>query len=337
MKTSGRWYPILSVYYLTYRCRFRCSYCSDGSGIPYHSLKDDTPDAAIALEIIERIRKHTDHIVITGGEPLDHPDLQSVLEGIALLRFRTVTLTTNGYDILRHLKTISRSVTTLVFSLDTLDPLKADTIYGAGRGKLQRILGNIETASGFRNRKYDIIISSVVTPYNIPDLYMVYEYAAKRDFIFAACPQLAGVRAHKYLKGNMDYIDFYDFLIREKKKGRPVYGTVKYLEYMRDLARFECSPFTMLVVSPSGNVYYPCLEKGHNPGKIHDFKNLHDIRLEGFRRFGGKPSCGTQCHSACALGFAIILKYPGEIFREALLLLISRLRSFAIRASNFRS
>ena len=68
--SSARWFPVLSVYYLTHACDFRCPYCSDGAGVPYHRLSRDTLSGPDTLSLLREIRRHCDYLVITGGEPL---------------------------------------------------------------------------------------------------------------------------------------------------------------------------------------------------------------------------------------------------------------------------
>ncbi|MCP4214264.1 MAG: radical SAM protein [bacterium] len=305
-----RWYPFLSVYYLTYRCRFRCPYCSDGSGTPYHQLEATDPTGDTALETLRGIRKHCDNIVITGGEPLEHAEFSYVLEQLPKLKFKEVILTTNGRGLEKYLREIAGAVDTLVFSIDTLDRAKANSWYGMGEGTLVRIVDSIGEARNYKGRKYKILISAVVTPENISDLYEVYRFAKQSGFGFAAAPQLQGVVANAELNGNEAYRRFFDFLIKEKQAGADIFGIPEYLEAMRDLGDFKCYPFTMLVVGPCGEVFYPCLEIGHNIGNIMEGKSLHKLRREGEKRFGPQPECGTQCHSACALGFSLLLKNP---------------------------
>ena len=262
------------------------------------------------------IRRHTDHLVITGGEPLQHPDFQPVMAAVKLLKFQSVVLTTNGRAVDSCLPEIAQSVDYLVFSLQTLDHEKGDAWYGCGNGTHERIMENIDRAARCPKRRFQIIISSVVTPENIQDLYPVYHYARERGFRLAACPQLVGVKAQASLAGNLDYRNFYNFLIAEKKKGNRIQGTVDYLEYMRDLRKFSCHPFTMLVVSPTGEVFYPCLELGHFAGNLFDKPSLHRLRQTGRERFGPQPDCDTRCHSACALGFSRALENPLSILQE---------------------
>jgi MoaA/NifB/PqqE/SkfB family radical SAM enzyme len=316
---STKWHPILSVYYLTYACDFRCPYCSDGAGEPYYRLPSPVLSADRVRELFGIIRRHCEYLVITGGEPLRHPECESILRQTADLRFRGVILTTNGYHLETMLPAMADSVTELVVSLQTMEAAKADASYGR-RGAHQRILENLERAAKYPGRQYQVILSSVATPDNLEDLYGVYRYAQARGFRLAVCPQLVGVKAHVSLEDNRAYRDFFDFLIAEKKRGGRIQGTVDYLEHLRDLRKFKCRPFTMLVVSPTGEVFYPCLELGHFAGNLFAEPDLHRLRQQGCQQFGPPPACGTQCHSACALGFARILDNPASLLHEGYLM-----------------
>jgi len=316
-----RWHPFLAVYYLTYRCDFRCPYCSNGFNIPYHRLSQEVLPSDAVMDTLSRIRRACDYIVITGGEPLKHPEFSDVIRRVKELRFRDVALNTNGFELDRYLPLIAESVHTLIVSLDTLDEDKADAWFGKGRGIFSRIRANITGAAEFPGRNYRIILSSVVTPRNIPDLYEVYRYSQQSGFTFAACPELRGVKPADELRENDAYRGFFDFLISEKEKGRAIHGSPLYLRHMRDFTKFSCRPFTLLVVDPLGHVYYPCLELGYVAGNIRDNDDLHALRSEGLNRFGPQPDCDTQCHSACTLGFSLILERPLSMMHEALLMI----------------
>ncbi len=306
-----RWYPFIAVYYLNYSCDFRCSYCSDGSGKPYYELPEVRTTVAEAYGIIRRIRQYAGYFVLTGGEPLQYEGIGELLPMIKKLKFSNFVFTTNGYYFDDYQEQIMDSVDSLVFSLDTLNPAKSVAMWGMAEGTFDKVMSNILLAASLKSKAGasgpDIVISSVVTPENIEDLYDVYEFSMKSGFEFAACPQLMGVKAHHSLYGNEAYRRFYDFLIGEKKKRRKIYGSLRYLEYMRDLKTFTCKPFTMLVVSPAGEIYYPCLERGRPACNIMDTDNLHAARELGREKYGPKPECGNQCHSACALTFGLIV------------------------------
>jgi MoaA/NifB/PqqE/SkfB family radical SAM enzyme len=329
------WYPFLSVYYLTYRCNFRCPYCSNGFNKPYYALSPEIVPGEKVLDILKLIRKLCDYLVITGGEPLLHPDFAYVMEHLPKLKFKQVALTTNGFELDRFLPQMTGAVHTLIVSLDTLEETKADAWYGHSnivvgatgsgepnnfmalpRSPLQKILANIDLAAKTIPRKSRILISSVATPENIGDLYEVYDYCRRRSFTFAACPVLMGVKPPDELKTSSAYRAFFDFLIQEKRKGADIFGSSLYLSYMRDFKKFNCRPFTMLVVDPLGNIFYPCLELGQMSGNILQSNDLHSHRQQAQALFGPQPPCDARCHSACALGFSLILEQPHSLIRE---------------------
>jgi MoaA/NifB/PqqE/SkfB family radical SAM enzyme len=321
------WHPLLAVYYLTYACDFRCPYCSDGEGRPYHTLADQALPADGALALLARIRRRCDHLVLTGGEPLRYRELDAVLRGLPALRFDTVVLTTNGYALPADLGGLRRALTHLVFSLDTLDPVRADATYGVGAGALQQILDNIDRAAasskggaaGSRRGSYEIVISAVATPDNITDLYRVYDYAKGQGFRFAVCPQLVGVHPHPGLRDNAEYQALFAHLIAERKRGEAIQGSPLYLEHMQTLRQFDCRPSTLLAVAPAGDVFYPCLELGTIAGNLLETDDLDAIQAAGRARFGPKAPCGNRCQSACALGFGLLFSHPLSALEDLLL------------------
>jgi MoaA/NifB/PqqE/SkfB family radical SAM enzyme len=310
------WHPLLAVYYLTYACEFRCPYCSDGSGTPYHALRSPVLRGPDLDRLLACIRHTCDHLVVTGGEPTRHPEFAQFLRLLPRHRFDGVVLTTIGDEITPYLDDIARSVRYLVFSLDTLDSAKGDAWLGRGPGHHATILANIEAASQRPHRRYEIIISSVATPDNLPDLYDVFRYAAEHGFRHAVCPVLRGVVPDPALRSDERYRALFDFFIRQKRRGFAVNGSLAYLRGMRDLAAFRCRPSTVLAVSPVGDVFYPCLEIGKVAGNILAEPDLHKLRAEGLRLHGPDPTCGNQCHSACALAFALALNRPWSPFSE---------------------
>lgn len=327
------WHPLLGVYYLTYQCDFRCPYCSDGAQSPYWSNQAKAPDAPTALAILARIRRHCEHVVLTGGEPLLHPEVDEIMAGVERLAFADVIFTTNGYYLDGHLDRLAPLVHHLVISLDTLDSAKADAWSGRGPGTAARVLENLRAAADHPRRRGAIVISSVVTPENIEDLSAVYELCRESGFTFAACPQLVGVEPHRALRGNEAYGRFFDFLIAQKKRGARIQGSPLYLERMRDLPNFQCRPLTMLTVAPGGEVFYPCLEKGDFAGNLLEEPDLQRLHQRALERIGPLPECGNQCHSACALGFATALDHPSSAVHEGWLWAAGPLLRLAIGRS----
>ena len=78
-KSSTSWHPFLSVFYLTNKCFFRCPYCCDGHGTPYYKLSEEVLPFEKVMQVLNQIRKNTSNLVITGGEPFNHPDVGKIL------------------------------------------------------------------------------------------------------------------------------------------------------------------------------------------------------------------------------------------------------------------
>lgn len=278
------------------------------------------------MKLLSTIRRYCEYLVITGGEPLKHPEFNEVMRGIKRIGFKGVILTTNGYDIDRHLTVISESVDHLVFSIDTLAHKKADRLFGRGSGTLKKILSNIDLASARNNGNYEIIISSVATVNNLQDLHGVFDYTQQKGFRYAVSPQLLGVKPDPALLNNRQYQHFFDTLIEAKKTGASINGGTLYLQHMRDLNKFSCRPSTVLAVSPLGDVFYPCLEKGNVAGNLLQLPDLDKIRELGQKQFGPDPECDNRCHSACALGFSLLLNFPLSLISDCYYLAKSKLK-----------
>jgi MoaA/NifB/PqqE/SkfB family radical SAM enzyme len=79
--------------FLTYKCNNNCRFCSAGI------LKDNIyhePETEYVFRRTKEIRKSTDEVVLTGGEPTIHKDFFKILNFTKRLDFRTIQIQTNG-------------------------------------------------------------------------------------------------------------------------------------------------------------------------------------------------------------------------------------------------
>jgi molybdenum cofactor biosynthesis enzyme MoaA len=310
---SEKWHPFLCVFYLNFHCNFRCFYCSNGKDEPYYTHPPQNISFDVILESLKALRKHCAHLEITGGEPLTSPHFQQLLQTLPSLNFKQTILTTNGYYLDRF-PGISQSFDTLVVSLDTLNPEKGVRFTGRPRKDFLKVLSNLETLS-----HPQIVISSVMTPENLDDIYEVMDFAFSKGFQFAAYPQLAGVHSPDELKNNSRFMNVVEHMIQAKKKGKKIFPTLESLRLMKHLSPFRCRPFTIVSMEADGTVYYPCLEQANAIGNIREH-SLHQLKKKGIKEFGFPQCSGSQCHSACSLGFSQILNRPFSMMHEALLL-----------------
>src|SRR5580692_8029761 len=115
--------PYAVTFYVTHKCNLACSYCTQKEPDVF---SDELPTAS-TIGLLRRIRKETDSIVMTGGEPTLRADIEELVEAARFhCKFRSVLLITNG-TLLDRKPGILRGVTGLVVSLDALaaDPSNA--------------------------------------------------------------------------------------------------------------------------------------------------------------------------------------------------------------------
>src|SRR5260370_29907941 len=108
--------PYAVTFYVTHKCNLACSYCTQKEPDVF---SDELPTRE-TIALLKRIRKETDSVVITGGEPTLRPDIEELVEAARFeCKYRSLLLITNG-TLLDRKPRILRAVTGLVVSLDAL-------------------------------------------------------------------------------------------------------------------------------------------------------------------------------------------------------------------------
>src|SRR3981081_4341905 len=97
--------PYAVTFYVTHKCNLACSYCTQKEP----DVFSDELSTADTIRILKKIRRETDSIVITGGEPTLRTDIEDLVAAARQqIKFRSVLLITNGTlldrkpRILRH-------------------------------------------------------------------------------------------------------------------------------------------------------------------------------------------------------------------------------------------
>ena len=128
---------------VTDRCNFRCVYCMPEEGMQW--LKRDT---ILTFDEIERIARvgvelGIEEVRLTGGEPTLRPGLPELVERLARLPLRSLSLTTNGF-LLRSLARplADAGLKRINVSLDTLQHDRFHQI--ARRRGLDEVLAGLE-------------------------------------------------------------------------------------------------------------------------------------------------------------------------------------------------
>lgn len=134
-------YPRNFFVNITGRCNLKCIYCSSADFNNSYDMKREE-----LKYIIAQLEKHGAlKIVITGGEPLLHPDFDWALSKFT--RFSTVSVNTNGIFLKDHMKFLEKfefkKRISFNVSLDSLDGEKNS-----------RTRGNYDIVSILKNVKY---------------------------------------------------------------------------------------------------------------------------------------------------------------------------------------
>lgn len=126
-------------------CNLKCKHCYIEKN-PYRQEKDFIPLDKIKNALLQTRGENLSSIYLTGGEPLMHPDFNTILR--MCLKCSNVTVMTNGVMIndkkarfLRKIDDENTNETIYRVSLDHFDELKNDEI--RGRGSFRKALSAI--------------------------------------------------------------------------------------------------------------------------------------------------------------------------------------------------
>src|SRR5207245_9040720 len=153
--------PYAVTFYVTHKCNLACSYCTQKEP---EVFSDELPTLE-TIQLLKRIRKETDSIVITGGESTLRADIEELVEAARFeCRYRSLLLITNG-TLLDRKPRIRRAVTGLVVSLDALavDPTNPLSKPAA----LPKVLENLELATEPLSSPRRITICTGIVPWNL--------------------------------------------------------------------------------------------------------------------------------------------------------------------------
>lgn len=154
----GRTFTYLRVA-VTEFCNLRCIYCLPEEGIPFARQNEQLQTGEFLRIIGVASKLGVDKVRFTGGEPLLHPDIETLIyetsqtEGI-----NTVCLTTNGVRLAdRADALVQAGLSAINISLDTLQPEKFLRI--ARRDHFPEVMAGLEAAlkAGFDSIKINVV------------------------------------------------------------------------------------------------------------------------------------------------------------------------------------
>ncbi|MDD4991705.1 MAG: radical SAM protein [Paludibacter sp.] len=147
----GRTFKKLRVS-LTHECNYACLYCADGSKNNSPVSKNYVRKQTILpvselLQLIENLNNELalETIRLTGGEPMLHPELLTIVAGIKKLNVGKIAMTTNGHMLYSKVEQLrDAGLTSINISLDALD---VETFKKMSRNPgLENVLRSIDAA-----------------------------------------------------------------------------------------------------------------------------------------------------------------------------------------------
>jgi MoaA/NifB/PqqE/SkfB family radical SAM enzyme len=283
--------PYAVTFYVTHKCNLACSYCTQKEPDVF---SEELPTAS-TIGLLRRIRKETDSIVITGGEPTLRADIEELVEAARFeCKFRSVLLITNG-TLLDRKQRILRAVTGLVVSLDALatDPTNPLSKPAA----LPKVLENLEFAKEELGCARKITISTVIEEWNIGEVERLLDWCGEQGFVFAAQSAQLEKMPNLALLKNPRYHALVDKIIERRRSGvQAINGTPRTIETLLRFGDFQCYPTMFPRVYPNGDVFYPCEPLRKIAGNLLRDGSLKKIFARGKKIYGDIPPCQGICY-----------------------------------------
>lgn len=283
--------PYAAVFYTTHKCNLECSYCTQKEPDVF---SDELPTGK-TIELLRIIRRETDSILFTGGEPLLRPDIQELVEAARQqMKFRSVMLVTNG-TLLHKRERLFDLLSGLIVSLDSLTPEPSAPM--SKSGVAPRVLENLHLASARMKRPSAITISAVIEEWNIAEVERILDYCRDQGFVFSAQSAQKDKMPNLRLLENPSYRALAEKIIERRRSGeQPINGTPKLLKTLLQFGDFQCFPTFFPRVYPNGDVFYPCEPLKKIGGNLFREGSFKKVFARGRKLYGEVPDCKAICY-----------------------------------------
>jgi MoaA/NifB/PqqE/SkfB family radical SAM enzyme len=283
--------PYAVTFYVTHKCNLACSYCTQKEP----DVFSDELSTGETIRLLRKIRKETDSIVITGGEPTLRADIEELVEAARFhCKFRSVLLITNG-TLLDRKPGILRGVTGLVVSLDALAADPSNPL--SKPAALPKVLQNLAMAKEVLGSPQRITISTVIEEWNIGEVEKLLDWCGTEGFVFAAQSAQMEKMPNLKLLQNPKYQALVDTIIERRRSGsQPINGTPRTIETLLRFRDFQCYPTMFPRVYPNGDVFYPCEPLRKVAGNLLRHGSLAKIFSRGKKMYGDIPPCQGICY-----------------------------------------
>jgi len=254
---------------VTDRCDFACTYCRPSRNDGYAEGRLMTPAWQTMFEGLRRagVRR----VRLTGGEPLIHPEIVSIVGHLASLGFEDLALTTNASQLVKLARPLKAAGLVRVnVSIDTLDASRFREITRGG--ELDKVLAGVDAAieAGLVPIKLNTVVLRGV---NDDEIERIMLWAWERRMVprfLEVMPIAEGAKlaSHHLVTASEMKARLASHLVAEEGEVEPGLGPAKYVRARRDPALRVgfitgtsdtfCASCDRLRVSATG-VLRPCL------------------------------------------------------------------------------
>lgn len=283
--------PYAAVFYSTHKCNLDCTYCTQKEPDVF---SDELPTAQ-TIDLLRIIRRETDSILFTGGEPLLRPDIEELVEAARhQIKFRSVMLVTNG-TLLHKRERLFDLLSGLIVSLDSL--VAEPSAPMSKPGVVPRVLENLQLARSRMKRPSAITISAVIEEWNIAEIERILDYCRDQGFVFSAQSAQKEKMPNLRLLRNPRYRALAEKIIERRRTGaQPINGTPKLLKTLLEFGDFQCFPTFFPRVYPNGDVFYPCEPLKKIGGNLLREGSFKKVFARGRKLYGEVPECKAICY-----------------------------------------
>lgn len=246
-------HPAFLYLHLTSRCNLRCSYCYASPGPNTERNGHDLP-VPVAREVLSQARDlGVDEVVVTGGEPLLHPQAVDIVEEAKGMGFQ-VNLLTNGLGIERGLaRRLASACDQITISLDSAEPAIHDRHRGGGsHGRASRAIAALSEVGCPH-----VVAAGVLTRHNQHERYenfAAYATGLGAERVFRAVYILQGDSRDAVLRP-----DFTSLVVRMGEElDAALQGAQPRGERPRLAWRDRCGAAFGVVAVGADGVVYPC-------------------------------------------------------------------------------
>lgn len=315
--------PLIATYYATTQCNLNCAYC-EYFGARRNAAAEAQLTADEALRVLRVVRSGVDRLIVTGGEPLLHPEIDDIiLRAGRELHFNQITLLTNGSLLHQH-EALLPALDRLVISLDTLDAEAWRGVLNTSSSTVENILNNLRRyAAQQRAFGYRLIVNCVVTPSTLDAAMDVLAFCERERLLVSFSPQAVNNWPHYELLVSEKYRTLIETLIDRKRRGAPILGSFAYLESLRTFTPYACYPLLVPRIMPDGELVYPCrpierggTERGGRPCNLLDVSSWREAIDRARAQFGAPPETCASCFQQCFAEASLLQAQPLALLRE---------------------